>query len=168
MKQLASSNICIVNYGIHPKTEPIRSRWRHKLCIRTNSINGECGKDAGNCPVLILHLKLLMQSQRWLPTAPIVAVGADSNCCDDGNWQLNDGCGEKGICRTFQCGRIGVKGIGMVSFLIGVIKNMTQQLNLTIFAIGAIWHTSANENGTKTQRAYMGRKQNDRQENGVI
>ena len=30
-------------------------------------------------------------------------------------------------------------------------------------------HTvSANENGTKTQRAYMGRKQNDRQENGVI
>ena len=29
-------------------------------------------------------------------------------------------------------------------------------------------HTSANLNGTKTQRAYMGRTQNDRQENGVI
>ena len=79
-----------------------------------------------------------MQTQRELPTAPIVAVGTDSNCGDDGNWPLDDGYREKGICRTFHCGRIEVKGIGMVSYLIVVIKNTAQQLKLTIFAIGAI------------------------------
>ena len=75
-----------------------------------------------------------------------------SDCGGDDNWQLYDGGGEEGRCLAFKCGGKGVKGIGMVSYLIVVIKNTAQQRKLTFYACAAISTPSQMEqrHGTHT------------------
>ena len=81
-----------------------------------------------------------------------MAVGTVSDCGSDGNWQFDYGYGEKGRCWTYGCGSKGVKGIGMVSYLIVVIKNTAQQRKLTFYACAAISTPSQMEqrHGTHT------------------
>ena len=67
-----------------------------------------------------------------------------SDCGGDDNWQSYDGGGEEGRCLAFKCGGKGVKGIGMVSYLIVVIKNTAEQLKLTIFRLCRDTDTKSN------------------------